>query len=87
MNTSSYRSYVPVYDLGPEKFTTEDKVIQSQTTSLKWLFENTLSYDFSIREKHRFNVLVGTSAEKWGIGNTVKGENVNSILMISIMLI
>lgn len=79
MNTSSYRSYVPVYDLGPEKFTTEDKVIQSQTTSLKWLFENTLSYDFSIREKHRFNVLVGTSAEKWGIGNTVKGENVNSI--------
>ena len=79
MINSSYRNYVPIYNLGPEKFTTEDKVVQSQTSSMKWLFENTLSYDFNILDKHRFGVLLGTSAEKSGIGSTIKGENVNSI--------
>lgn len=79
MNTASLRSFIPIYDLGPEKFTKENRVTQQQATTFKWMFENTLSYDFDLAEQHRFNVLVGTSAEKSGIGESIRGENVNSI--------
>lgn len=81
MNTSSYRKYTPVYDLSPNKFTTEDRVTQQQSTFFKWIFENTINYDFTVNKMHAFGILLGTSAEKWGLGNTIRGENVNSIFV------
>lgn len=79
LNTSSSRNYVPVYDLSANKFTTEDQVSQSSSTYLRWLFENTLSYDFKINEDHVFSALLGSSVEKCGLGSSLKGTNVNSI--------
>lgn len=75
---SSFRRFVPVYDLGPQDFTLENRVAQQMTITNKWLFENTLSYDFDVKA-HHFNVLLGTSAEKNGIGESVGGENSNMI--------
>lgn len=79
LDMSSYRKFVPVYDLGPEKFCNENVTTQQFSLGNKWLFENTLSYDCTLRESHDFNFLLGMSAEKSGLGETIKGENVNSI--------
>ena len=79
LDMSSYRKFVPVYDLGPEKFCNENVTTQRFSLGNKWLFENTLSYDCTLRESHDFNFLLGMSAEKSGLGETIKGENVNSI--------
>lgn len=79
MRTSSYRSFTPVYDLGPQDFTVENKAVQQQATTFKWMFENTLSYDLQVKDVHNFNFLLGTSAEKSGIGESIRGENVNLI--------
>lgn len=79
MHTNSYRSFTPIYDLGPQDFTVENKAIQQQSTFFKWMFENTLSYDLKIKDVHSFSFLLGTSAEKSGIGESLRGENVNLI--------
>lgn len=79
LDMSSYRKFIPVYDLGPEKFCNENITTQQFSLGNKWLFENTLSYDWNLKESHVFNFLVGTSAEKSGLGETINGENVNSI--------
>lgn len=79
LNLSSYRSYVPVYDLGPQSFVNEDVTVQSMSNTFKWIFENTASYDWKIKDFHLFNFLIGTSAEKNGLGESIRGENVNSI--------
>ena len=79
LDMSSYRKFVPVYDLGPEKFCNENVTTQQFSLGNKWLFENALSYDCTLRESHDFNFLLGMSAEKSGLGETIKGENVNSI--------
>lgn len=76
---SSYRSFTPEYNIGPEKFATENKTIQNIYFGNKWIFENTLSYDLKSFNSHTMNFLVGTSAEKNGLGESVNGSNVNSI--------
>lgn len=42
-------------------------------------FENTVSYKFDIKDKHNFDVLLGMSAEKSGIGEKLNVSNKNSI--------
>lgn len=79
LDMSSYRKFVPTYNLGPEKFCNENVTTQQFSLNNKWLFENTLSYDLTIKENHAFNFLVGTSAEKSGLGENINGENVNSV--------
>lgn len=79
LNSSSYRSFVPAYDLGPQNFVNENRTIQQLGVGFKWMFENTLNYDLKLKESHLFNFLVGTSAEKSGLGESIRGENVNSL--------
>lgn len=81
MSASSYRSFVPVYNLSTidEGYRTESEVNQNMSVGLKWIFENTVNYETTINEDHNLNVLVGTSAEKSGIGESLSGKNVNSI--------
>ncbi len=79
--STSSRSFIPVFDLGPmpEAFRAENEVSQNLSTGLKWVFENTLNYVTKIREDHNLNILVGTSAEKSGMGESISGKNVESI--------
>lgn len=75
----SYRAYKPEFDLGPISMNPEDEVRQNSGNGLGWTFENTLSYTFKINTDHTFDALIGTSAERWGLGESMSGKNVNSV--------
>lgn len=79
MNANSYRSYKPVFDLGPNHFNTQDEVNQNGGIGLGWTFENTLSYVWKIKEDHNFDAMVGISAERWGLGESWGAVGTNSI--------
>lgn len=75
----SYRSYSPEYALSSTTTNTNDSVNQSAYSGHGWTIDNTLSYEFAIKDSHHFNILVGQSAEKSGIGESVGAGNANSI--------
>lgn len=79
-SNSTYRTYVPVYDLGTEHYVLpgNDKTEQRIGTGYSWVWENTASYDFTLAGSHNFNAMIGTSAEKWGMGEEIRGINVGS---------
>lgn len=77
-SASNYRSFTPTYNLSVDNFKTENQVSQNSSSGLGWTFENTLSYLFNVKD-HQFDVLVGTSAERWGLGDNLSAKNVNSI--------
>lgn len=79
MSAGSYRSYNPVFSLSATSFRNNDRVNQSMYVGASWMFENTISYDFKIAEVHAFTALLGTSAEKSGMGESMSGENINNI--------
>ncbi len=74
----SGRDYQPVYDLGDRFFRTEDVVKQNMSVSKSYQWENTLSYDFNIKE-HAFSALIGQSIEKHGLGESINGQNMGSL--------
>src|SRR5665648_29145 len=78
-NFNSYRSWNPTYALGPNNTATTNSVTQNMSGGYGWTFENTLNYEFSIKDTHNFNVLAGTSAERWGLGEEAKISNKNSV--------
>jgi TonB-linked SusC/RagA family outer membrane protein len=68
-NVSSwtYRTFVPMYELSSNvKNTDAETVSQEMGTSAGLAWENTLSYNFSIADKHNFSALLGQSIEKSG---------------------
>lgn len=75
------RAYSPSFYLDRLHFkdSEEDQVSASMYMGLSWLFENTISYDFRLMTNHHFNVLAGTSAERWGLGESMDGSNTGSI--------
>lgn len=80
--TQSDRSYVPSYNLtiGSSYFTNAtDITTQALESGLKWTFDNTLNYKFTLNGKNNFDILAGTSAEKTGIGESISGSNGNSL--------
>lgn len=76
---SSYRAYVPAYGQLTETLTQyEDRVSQSMSNFHRWTWDNTVSYAFNLNEEHDFSVLLGQSAEKWGMGESLAGSNLGS---------
>jgi len=71
------REYTPIHQLNEKTYQKTDKVTQGAGNGLQWSWDNTLSYDWSIR-KNKFNFLIGNSVEKWGIGADVNGSNKGS---------
>ena len=59
-------------------FSDQDKVTQSSWNGLQWSWDNTVSYDFTLNDFHKFNVLVGNSLERWGFGENLAGSNKGS---------
>lgn len=78
LDGSSYRSYVPIYDLaeGNNK-QTYDETTQNMTLGTSWIFENTLTYAKKIGD-HNISLLAGTSAEHSWIGDAMGSYNRNS---------
>lgn len=79
MSGGTYRQYTPIYSLSSTVFRSEDLVAQSMNVGLGWTFENTLAYNFVINDIHSISLLAGMSAEKWGLGESLNGSNVNSL--------
>lgn len=78
LGASSYRAYQPVCQLSESTATnTVDKVSQSMSQYNRWSWENTANYVFNIND-HNFDVLLGQSLEKWGMGESLSGSNVDS---------
>lgn len=75
----SYRSYSPVYQLSSTVSNANDAVNQSAYSGFGWTLDNTLSYKFDVARNHHFDVLIGQSLEKSGIGESVGGSNANSL--------
>ena len=59
-----YRNWYPVAYLSYMQKTEESRVEQAMNRGVKLLWENTVNYKFNI-EKHNFNVLLGTSMERY----------------------
>ena len=79
MSAGSSRSYNMIYNINPKVFNDFDNVSQSMSTNQRITWENTASYSFSIADKHNFDVVVGQSIEKWGMGEQISGNGTNSI--------
>lgn len=77
MSASSYRSYIPVYDLDPYAKREKDSVTQSTSLSNRWSWENTINYSYLINE-HQLDAIAGVSLEKWGYGESLSATNVDS---------
>lgn len=81
INESTYvhRFFGDKYYLSPYSYRNENEVTHDMNNGMSWIFENTLSYNFNIKEKHDFGILLGTSAERGGLGESISGTNTNSI--------
>ena len=78
MSASSYRSYKEEYNFATTVSNSPDKVYQSMSSGYRYTWENTASYQFNFL-KNTFNVLLGQSIEKSGIGETMSAQNGISI--------
>lgn len=79
-SSSSYRSWSPAYALGPVAISTTNSTSQSQSSGVGgYIFENTLNYNFRVKDSHNFDVLVGTTAERWGLGEGLAVTNSGSV--------
>jgi len=78
-NFNSYRSFNPTYVLGPTSFSNNNGVTQNMSGGYGWTFENTLNYQFTLMGAHNFNILAGTSAERYGLGDNLSITNKNSV--------
>jgi len=72
------RQYIPVYTLSTVNSSAVDQVSQGAGNGLQWSWDNTLNYDFTLFNHNKFNVLIGNSIEKWGLGEDVSGTNKKS---------
>jgi len=77
-NYNSYRSWTPKYALGPVATATDNRTVQNMSIGLGWMFENTLNYNFDLGD-NSFDVLVGTSAERYGLGENLNTSNVGNV--------
>ena len=75
ISDSSYRSFLPVYELSSVTYNAISSVTQSSNRNQSWIWENTLQYKKSFGA-HNFDVLLGTSAREREINNmSATGKN------------
>jgi len=71
------RSYQPVYYLNGYVSNSIDRAYQNMNAYLNYQWENTASYDFTLAGKNNFNVVLGQSIERDGLGEYIGGGNAN----------
>jgi len=79
MSASRYRSYDGIRHLSNNTNVTIDEVSQSASSGHNYTFDNTISYSFDINEANKFDVVLGQSIEKWGMGANVSSSGKNSM--------
>ena len=78
LNTGTYRSFTPKYNLSSTVMNTTESVSQSMWSGTGLTWENTISYKFSVA-KHNLDALLGQSIEKGGMGEGLNASNGNPI--------
>jgi len=78
-SSSSSREFVPSYDLGGRSIEPLDRVDQSQSSGYGYQLENTLNYNLTAAGSHNFNILLGQSIEKSGLGESMFARNRGAI--------
>lgn len=78
-NSGTYRSFTPVYELSSVDMNPENDVSQSMWNGIGISFETTLSYLKTLNETHNFDILLGNTIQKSGMGEGLNGSNINSI--------
>lgn len=75
-NSNSYRNYQPEYNLAGDVSLSPGRINQSSGNGHSWTFENTLNYHLTT-SNHTFDILLGQSIEKWGMGANMDVTNAN----------
>lgn len=80
LNGSSYRSYSPSFELASlgDGFSSLDNTQQNMSLGYQWQLENTLSYSLKTNG-NAIDVVLGQSAEKYGLGESMDVENANNV--------
>jgi len=71
---SDYKQFTPTYNVAPNFNNPNAKMYQQKDLINSWTWDNTATYDFSVNEAHRFNVLGGISAQRYSF-DYLNGEN------------
>lgn len=79
MTSSTYRSYDGIRHLSNNTNVTMDNVYQSASSGHNITLDNTIAYRFNVADLHQFDVVVGQSVEKWGMGSNIDASGNNSI--------
>jgi TonB-linked SusC/RagA family outer membrane protein len=81
----SYRAFQPTYNLGSVSTLSTavgnsvNNTSQSMYVGMNWMWDNTATYSFKINQEHNFSVLLGESAERDGLGESMNASNQNNI--------
>lgn len=78
MSASSYRDWNKVYSASNNTFNGSERVAQNQSLGYSWTLENTLLYQLR-QNLHSADIVIGQSAEKWGMGENVSSGASNNI--------
>lgn len=79
MSASSYRGYTPKFEnLSSTNVSTFSSVSQNMSMGYNWMVSNTLTYTKSFNN-HNLSAMLGQSAEKYGMGESVGSSAQNLI--------
>ena len=68
------KQFTPIYDVAPNFNNPVPHVYQQKDQTTNWTWDNTATYDLTIRNNHHFTLLAGISAERFTYNN-VWGQN------------
>ncbi|MFB9863865.1 SusC/RagA family TonB-linked outer membrane protein [Rufibacter immobilis] len=73
------RSYLPIYSLSAYSFSDYTRASQSMNKGRTLMFDNLLSYGFTLGENHNLEVMAGSSAFQT-LGSGINGSNRNLVI-------
>lgn len=77
-NAGESRSFTPIYNLSIYAYSTTTRVNQSMNKGKSLIWDNLLSYKFTLNNDHTIEAMVGSSAYR-ADGSSISGSNTNLI--------
>lgn len=77
-SSSDSRSFTPIYTLSTYAYSTTTKATQSMDKGKSFIWDNLLSYKFTVKNDNTFEVMAGTSAYQ-ADGSGIFGTNTNLV--------
>jgi TonB-dependent starch-binding outer membrane protein SusC len=77
-NAGEGHSFTPIYNLSIYAFNNDTRATQYLNKGQSMLWDNLISYGFNLRDDHRFDVMVGSSARREN-GTSMYGSNTDLV--------